>query len=316
MLSLIKMQQELKEIVKGQDAICDSLCLLIYKYLIRAHAHDHGCYFEHPLSALLCGKTGCGKTYTLQTLASICNLPFYEINSKSISQEGWYGTSFLDLLIKSGFEKPGIIFLDEFDKLALKNDSTHGDVSVQIQASILKYIEGYNPPEQTVTKDGYKKLLKFNFHKCIFFFSGAFTSIYESKAQTFIGFLNQQQQKSSLKETAIEEFAKAGVLPEVLGRVHEFYFLNDVTEDVFYSVLYSDDFIYTNYIILFKKLGINLAVSFDSDRAIQEAIKANLGVRGLVQSVESQVSEIMSNHINDINLDKFSPFSIYPYRAK
>jgi ATP-dependent Clp protease ATP-binding subunit ClpX len=101
---------------------------------------------------LLLGPSGVGKTYILQTLARVLEVPFATVDCSSLTQAGYIGTdiesSIERLLLASSHSitkcETGIIFFDEVDKLAKPPVMTHGrDVSGEgVQQGLLKMIEG------------------------------------------------------------------------------------------------------------------------------------------------------------------------------
>ncbi|TGO42019.1 hypothetical protein BHYA_0013g00220 [Botrytis hyacinthi] len=101
---------------------------------------------------MLLGPSGVGKTYILQTLARVLEVPFATIDCSSLTQAGYIGTdiesSIERLLLASSNSiqkcETGIIFFDEIDKLAKPAVMTHGrDVSGEgVQQGLLKMIEG------------------------------------------------------------------------------------------------------------------------------------------------------------------------------
>ncbi|KAG0648158.1 ATP-dependent clpX [Hyphodiscus hymeniophilus] len=103
-------------------------------------------------NVLLLGPSGVGKTYILQTLSHILEVPFATVDCSALTQAGYIGTdiesSIERLLLASNHNiskcETGIIFFDEVDKLAKPAVMTHGrDVSGEgVQQGLLKMIEG------------------------------------------------------------------------------------------------------------------------------------------------------------------------------
>ncbi|CAG8975547.1 hypothetical protein HYALB_00005615 [Hymenoscyphus albidus] len=101
---------------------------------------------------LLLGPSGVGKTYILQTLSRVLEVPFATVDCSSLTQAGYIGTDIESaierLLLASSHSvqkcESGIIFFDELDKLAKPAVMTHGrDVSGEgVQQGLLKMIEG------------------------------------------------------------------------------------------------------------------------------------------------------------------------------
>ena len=143
--------EKIKKKVVGQDYVIDRLGTYLLKHLLKSIMLVKEPAVNHPSSCvLLMGASGTGKTYITKTLCNEFNLSYIEINAKSITQEGWSGTSFIQALndeIKAYPDPathPGIVVLvDEFDKMCMPQDeSKHINYHYIIQASILKYLDG------------------------------------------------------------------------------------------------------------------------------------------------------------------------------
>ncbi len=299
MIKLSDYQQRLKEIVKGQDNAIDTITTTIYKYLMKLYSRDQGIYFEGASSLLLVGDSGVGKTYLIKQAAKLSGLSMMEINAKSICQEGWHGKSFLEMVKNQTSNwkyDGGIIFIDEIDKLCMKNESSNNDdVNYHIQAGLLKYIEGM----QTDWID---------FNKCLFVFAGAFVGLDIGKEpQKEIGFHTPiAEEKKHLNEA----LTKFGMLEELAGRIQEKVILNKIDTRVFRDLLQTETFCLTQWTETLKKMDISLLVDYTS--LIEEAQKSNLGVRGLIQAVEAEVTRAINQELHKVDLEKYSPLYCPP----
>lgn len=300
MINLKEFQAALNKRVIGQEDAVKTITTSIFKYIMKLNARDFGCFFTGATSLLLVGPSGSGKTYIAQQAADIIDIPYIEINSKSISQEGWHGKSFLDLIdtglhqARFDFQRQvygAIIFIDEFDKLCMPNISSgKDDVNYHLQATLLKYIEGMNV-----------QLLRshLDFNKCLFILGGAFVGL-ELKTPKLIGFHDHVNKDVLLTEALI----KFGVLPELAGRLQEFSLLNKLTRDDYIKILNSEHFSLFKWKLTLAKLGLTL--DYDIDFLIQYAEKTELGARGLHQAVEFLVTEFINKNIDTLDLEKFT----------
>lgn len=283
MLSLIEMQERLKEIVIGQDEAIHDITSTVYKFILKLYARDHGIWFNNSTSILLLGNTGCGKTFLTKEVANLLDMCFVEINAKSIAQEGgWAGKNLPELIAEniSSHVNGAIIFIDEFDKLCWTNTTSGGgDHNLHVQANFLKYLDGFQLKH---SERGTSKL-NLDTTRCIFVFAGAFSGMIEDKLS--IGF-NQNKDSVKIREALI----KYGMLPELLGRMQTICELNPLTEATYRDIINNEHFIYHKYVSILKHIGINFQVEKES--IVQAALKNNLGVRGLIQEVESKVTEV------------------------
>jgi ATP-dependent protease Clp ATPase subunit len=297
MISLIQFQEELKKSVKGQDQAIDVITVSIYKWLLKLSSRDSFGPLNEASSLLIHGNSGCGKTYIMKEAAKLVNAPFIEINAKSINQEGWKGASLFDLIMQGikelqpQYKNPivgGIFFIDEFDKILCPNTGSNGeDHNIAIQISILKYLEGF-------------KTAGFNFSNCLFVFAGTFTSLLKKEIKTNMGF---NEHKSKVKETQLilkTELSKSGILPELLGRIQEYCKLNDITKKVIMEILLSQNFIFYRYLQILNNFNIEHKLTAN---AVYKKIESlDLGVRSLIQIIETEVTKIMIKEKKYIDL--------------
>lgn len=301
MHTLQELQDLLKLKVIGQDNSVQDVSIAFYKYLLKAHARDLGLSLNTSTTILLQGDSGTGKTFLIRTLADIINVPMYEINAKSICQEGWNGNSFLKLLedcmkIDNSSIKGGIIFIDEVDKmitpLASDGNSNYNET---IQASILKYVEGM---EVMLNRQVY------NTSNFMFVFAGAFTDL-DLNVKQDIGF------DGKITEQSFEEaLLNYGLLPELAGRIQTFTRLNSLNKQQYIDILNNSYGNLKFWTDVLQKLNIKLEVNLDN--LVECALQSNLGVRGLIQAVEREVTTTMQSQVDECNIEKFSPLYIKP----
>lgn len=305
MLSLLKFQEKLKQTVKGQDNAVKVVTTCIYKYLLKLHARDKGLFFTGGTNVLLHGQSGAGKTFIVKKAAEVFEIPIFEINAKSICQEGWSGKSFMTLLNDCFYEYTsatnktptgGIIFIDEIDKILGFNSSTTGDANFHIQVGLLKYIEGM----ETTSKSK-----QIDFNNYMFVFAGAFSDMEKQHAKKpDIGFSSEPEEET--KEEFLKEIIKYGMLPEFAGRIQEYCRLNNITEEIYTDILENNkDFCSVYWKELLECLDIDLKPN--NKILIEKANASNLGVRGLIQAVEDLITQTIHDNIDKVDLEKFSP---------
>ncbi|HBF30022.1 AAA family ATPase, partial [Rhizobium sp.] len=123
----------LDEYVIGQHQAKKVLSVAVHNHYKRlSHASKGGGEVELAKSnILLCGPTGCGKTYLAQTLARIIDVPFTMADATTLTEAGYVGEDveniILNLLQSADYDvekaSRGIVYIDEVDKIARKTDS-------------------------------------------------------------------------------------------------------------------------------------------------------------------------------------------------
>ncbi len=308
--SLAIMREKLKLSIVGQEDLVNTSSLCVYRHLYKIQGIEHVQLEPYPNNLLIVGNTGTGKTYTVQKLAKEVNLPFIEINSKSIAQEGWEGTSLLKLLTKSltaHMNHPKryypIVFLDEFDKLCTpQGSSTDANVSIHIQSSILKYIEGL--PLQIGN-------LMYNTNEFCFIFAGAFTDLFKTE-RTPIGY--QHTQMEQLENTTditnitdiTDKLIKFGMLPELAGRITRFCKTNDFTREMYKELLCNKNSSFNRWFNYLRQLGFNRKNEPDYTNIITKAVNKKLGARGLIQLLEPEIDRLIEENKDSLVLNRLS----------
>jgi ATP-dependent Clp protease ATP-binding subunit ClpX len=268
MKSLKELQELINQTVIGQQDGVKDLSTAFYKHLLKLATKNHGYFFNHSTTLLLTGSTGTGKTHLCRTLAENVDIPFIEINAKSINQEGWHGKSFVQLLEEQmpNNRSTAIVFIDEFDKMLMKLSSDKTDnYNYHLQTGLLKYIEGFNirlNPNLQILPFGGRDINTKNF---MFILAGAFVGlILEPEKQ--IGFNSD----TSIRPTLLNAMIEFGMIPELAGRIQHVCTLKDLTKTDYLMILESDDFILNKYIQMLTKLQV--CAKLDKESLIDEAV--------------------------------------------
>ena len=252
---------------------------------------------------LMIGPTGVGKTLLAKTMAEIINLPIAICDATVYTQAGYVGEDVENILLRLlqnadydlELAQKGIVFIDEFDKLARKseNPSITRDVSGEgVQNALLKIIEGniINVPPQGGRKHPYQECIKFDTSNVLFICAGAFDGLNKEK-EKIIGF-----EKTTVKEEIdYDKLRKYGIIPEILGRLHVITKLENLTIDELELILTKPKgAIVSQYQQLFALDGIKLTFEEKAIRRIaKKAYDEKLGARSLRKIIENTMLDYM-----------------------
>ena len=298
--NLMDVREDIQRQVIGQTNVINAVTACAYKFLLKQFAtfDDPALETQSP-NLLIRGRSGTGKTYIVKLACQALGIQYVEINSKSISQEGWHGTSFPDL-IEDGLKSienpnaPTMIVLDEFDKIIMplassKTESLHH----VIQQSLLKYIEGHSI---LINKKA------FNTKNFCFIFVGAFYDLMPEE-KPLIGF---DQGTYGTKDIEIADaLIEYGMLPELAGRITSFVETDAFTTEMFMQLIKSDCFSYNKWVSIFSKINIDLLKPDNLQEICDEAVRKKLGARGLSQILDKELSKQIEANASNFNLQEY-----------
>lgn len=321
MILIDSLRNRLKEKIVGQDLAIESMSLALMKYQLSIYSQEEFSFIiPGARHILLMGPTGSGKTFLAEEAANLLNIPCCLINAKSISQEGWAGLSFPTLIWQQFNEifmksekPPGIVIIDEFDKIILSNPGTQSvDHNKHIQYSLLKYIEGY----VGATDSGHKFPTNIDTRNLMFIFTGAFEGLYKARREKInkapIGYYHSENSPVDQKEEIYEELIEFGLIPELLGRIGTIEEINPLTKEAYLELLHNEHFSFNCWLTFFKLMTMDVSPidSINYDELAEEAVKKNIGARGLNQACEKIVNKILSAN-TDYLMYRFN--SIYKF---
>ena len=266
-------------------------------------------------NVLMLGPTGSGKTYLVKKLAEFLKVPVHIADANSLTAAGYVGKdveSMIDGLINAAgqtFEAAGtgIIFIDEFDKIARRHNSgKQRDIGGEgVQQALLKLMEG-----TTVEVEKQNGMAKIKFQvdttNILFIVGGAFVGLETNIAKrlkvgptTNIGVDADIQQYepdiSLLQKVTPQDIEEFGFIPELIGRIPLIAALNQLTvDDLIYILTKVKNNPVDQYIKLFAESDLELKFNEDSLKAISElALDQKTGARGLKTILENVLLDNM-----------------------
>lgn len=312
------MKKFLDEYVIGQDDAKKILAVAVYNHYKRLNQQIGDDEVEIEKSnIIMVGETGTGKTLLAKSIAKQLNVPFTIVDATVFTEAGYVGEdveSILSRLLQvcnydvEAAER-GIVYIDEIDKIARKNDnpSITRDVSGEgVQQGLLKLLEGAEVlvPPQGGRKHPEQKLIKLNTSNILFICGGAFDGIdriISRRVQTHsIGFTvnkdkEEESRKQILRYVNSQDLKSFGLIPELLGRLPVVTYLNSLDRDTLKAILTEPkNALIKQYKKLFAIENIALQVEDEAiEYIVDKAMEYKLGARGLRSICEVVLSDAM-----------------------
>lgn len=321
-----KIYEMLSEYVVGQEKAKKAISVAIYNHYKRLANKDESVEIEKS-NMLMIGPTGCGKTFLVQTLAKLLDVPLAIADATSLTEAGYIGDDIesvvTKLLTAAGNDvrraEQGIIYIDEIDKLARKRNATQRDVSGEsVQQGLLKLLEGaeIEVPVGANSKNAMVPLETVNTKNILFICGGAFPDLEdiikerlnEKSSMGFGADLKDKydNEKDILRYVQTEDIRKFGMIPEFIGRVPVVFSLQPMTKEMLIRVLKEPkNAILRQYKKLLEMDEVDLEIEDDACELIAEkALKKDTGARALRSIIEEFMLDIMFEIPKDSNIGR------------
>ena len=302
-----QIHEDLDKHVISQDHAKKTLSVAIYNHYKRISASTDTKLQKS--NVLLAGPTGTGKTLMAQTLANFLGVPMVVTDATVLTESGYAGDD-AEVLIHKLFQaadykkdraENGIIYVDEIDKKAKRNDyvSLSRDVSGEgVQQSLLKLMEGTilavpNKPQHNPEK------VDIDTSNILFVVGGAFVGLQDvvvnrlGKAK--IGFNDDLDAEVEQWEKHLQtrDLVKYGLIPEFVGRLPSVNALTPLNKNDLVRILTEPMGSIIDQIkelFLLDKIQIEFTITaLEQIAAI--AIDEELGARGLRKILDQALLE-------------------------
>lgn len=283
----------LKTVVIGQDNVVEDILLYLTYILNLKKLARSSELIKPPIQTLfLQGMTGQGKTFIIESIAKLLNIPAVTFDTSRLTAEGYIGSSIDDILILirhkqeevSSPNTPIIVLLDEMDKIAESKDIDNHVGTTGAQRNLLKLLE----MESSICEVSRGVMEIIDLTNVVFLFAGAFSK-YKSETEVKkvnIGFgkqINEVTIENAGFKMSAEDLIEAGIMPELAGRIGRVISLNKLTKNDYKTILCAspNSFLVHNKIV-FSEMGVKIDLNDEEiEQILNETEKLKLGVRGL-----------------------------------
>ncbi|MCY4381139.1 MAG: AAA family ATPase [Proteobacteria bacterium] len=324
----------LDKYVIGQDEAKKTLAIAVcnhynqIRYYHQLPKEQKADYHYVKQNILMIGPTGVGKTYMIQQIAKMIDVPFVRADATKYSETGYAGGNVEDLvrdLVTKAQDNVaeaefGIIYIDEADKLAASPSSRYKDISGRgVQLGLLKLLEeteidlrsSQDPAAQMQTMfdlqgSGKTKPKVINTRHILFILSGSFSNlnevIKERLAEKAIGFQAASPNRHGSKlddakrliaQLRTEDLIEFGFEPEFIGRLPIRVACHNLSEDDLFQILKTAK---GNIISQYKQAlaAYDIKTKFH-DSALREiarkAFKEQTGARSLATILDASLKD-------------------------
>jgi len=285
--------RELDKRIPGQHTIKNTVAMAMSLYRMQVrYGYD---YMTPPV--LFIGATGSGKTFMAEQMSEIMKIPVKICGLSRVMNSGYKGVGLGHVVKDIVLAEHGILWLDEMDKLVAPTNQHHDGFKLAMQHELLDILGGATVQ---LAADEFKFM--FNSKQFMICMSGAFVGLADiirrrlamPTGRRSVGFLTDAgragETASEAEVLALaepEDLIAYGMLPELVGRIHDIAVFDPVGEREYYAMFdFAVDKIMGRYTALFQEHGRALIWSDEAKRACAARAAAHaFGYRGLVQVI-------------------------------